>query len=119
MFCPPSTPHSSTRRKLTRPSDFSRLRETGQPFRTSGLALRVVTASTAPGRLGIVVPKHGHSAVERNRLKRRLREIVRTEALPEAFDIVLTCSPAAYDMSFEMLRCRVRELCARVALSAA
>lgn len=33
-------------------------------------------------RVGFVVPKYGHSSVDRNRLKRRLRELVRTRLLP-------------------------------------
>jgi RNase P protein component len=33
-------------------------------------------------RVGFVVPKYGHSSVDRNRLKRRLRELVRTQLLP-------------------------------------
>ena len=37
-------------------------------------------------RVGIVVPRHQHSAVDRNRLKRRLRELVRLELLPALRD---------------------------------
>jgi RNase P protein component len=33
-------------------------------------------------RVGFVVPKYGHTSVDRNRLKRRLRELVRTRLLP-------------------------------------
>ena len=37
-------------------------------------------------RVGFIVPRHGHSAVERNRLRRRLREIARREWLPLAWE---------------------------------
>ena len=32
----------------------------------------------------MIVPRHRHTAVARNRLKRRLRELVRTQLLPAA-----------------------------------
>lgn len=51
------------------------------------------------------MPKHGRSAVERNTLKRRLREIMRTRILPGApsIDLVLTARPSAYRLTFEQL----------------
>jgi ribonuclease P protein component len=45
--------------------------------------------------------------VERNRLKRRLREIVRLDILPRipgAVDIVVRAGPRAYDASYDVLR---------------
>jgi len=45
--------------------------------------------------------------VERNRLKRRLREIVRLDILPGisiAADIVVRAGPHAYDAAFDILR---------------
>lgn len=53
-------------------------------------------------RAGIVVPRHGHTIVERNRLKRRLREVIRTEWLPGARgeepppEILVRARPGAY-----------------------
>jgi ribonuclease P protein component len=51
------------------------------------------------------VPRHGNSAVDRNKLKRRLREIVRTELLsdPMAVDIVIRARHEAYAAPFEAL----------------
>lgn len=48
--------------------------------------------------MGFVVPKYGHSAVDRNRLKRRLRELVRTSVLGvlPAVDVVIKTRPSAY-----------------------
>ena len=55
--------------------------------------------------MGFVVPKHKRSGVERNRLKRRLRELVRTRMLPALppADVVIRPAPHAYDASFEAL----------------
>ncbi len=70
-------------------------------------------------RVGIIVPKHRHSIVERNRLKRRLREIVRQDILPSvsvAADIVVRVGPRAYEASFETLRTELMAGVRRVAI---
>jgi ribonuclease P protein component len=56
--------------------------------------------------VGIIVPRHGHSAVLRNRLKRRLREIVRQDFLAgeRAVDVVVRTAPTAYSATFAELR---------------
>lgn len=65
---------------------------------------------TESARAGIVVPRYGHTIVQRNRLKRRLREFVRTEWLVEAQnerqapEILVRARPAAYDVTVSALR---------------
>jgi ribonuclease P protein component len=56
-------------------------------------------------RVGFIIPRHGRTAVERNRLKRRLREIVRTRLLPELppLDLVIRTRPSAYAASVALL----------------
>jgi len=60
--------------------------------------------------VALVVPKHGRSAVERNRLKRRLREIARTEILPrldqggQPLDVLIRARAPAYRAEFDGLR---------------
>lgn len=60
----------------------------------------------ASARVGFVVPRYKHSAVDRNRLKRRLREIVRVHVLPTLppQDVVVRVLPVAYTRSFDALR---------------
>lgn len=57
-------------------------------------------------RVGLIVPRHRQSAVARNRVKRRLRELVRRELLPAgvAADVVLRVRPGAYAVTFDGLR---------------
>jgi len=58
------------------------------------------------------VPRHQHSAVDRNRLKRRLRELARIELLPSlrdsrpdgATDVAIRARREAYDADFDGLR---------------
>jgi ribonuclease P protein component len=48
--------------------------------------------------LGVITPRFGHSAVARNRLRRRLREHVRRRLLPHlpALDLLIRARPPAY-----------------------
>jgi ribonuclease P protein component len=56
------------------------------------------------------VPLHRHGTVQRNRLKRRLREIARLELLPrldeltEPMDLLVRARREAYDADFDTLR---------------
>jgi ribonuclease P protein component len=53
-------------------------------------------------RIGLIVPRHRQTAVARNRIKRRLRELSRIRLLPldlEA-DVVIRIRPEAYRASF-------------------
>jgi len=83
-----------------------------------------VSPSPAPfARLGVVVPKHKRTIVQRNLLKRRLRELGRTLLLPTLgnrgarFDVLLRARPEAYTAPFADLRDEVaaltEELCSR------
>ena len=57
-------------------------------------------------RVGLIVPRHRQSAVARNRVKRRLRELSRIRLLPLDLpaDVVIRIRPEAYRASFEELR---------------
>jgi ribonuclease P protein component len=73
--------------------------------------VRAIASLRACARVGIIVPKYGHSSVDRNKVKRRLRELVRIEVLPvlPALDVVLRAAPRAYDRAFSELREEVRK----------
>jgi ribonuclease P protein component len=69
-----------------------------------------------------VVPKHQHSAVDRNRLKRRLRELVRLRLLPQlaassALDIAIRARREAYAANMEALQSDVETIRERVTLA--
>ena len=77
--------------------------------------MRRAASSLAYLRVAILVPRYDESAPARNRVKRRLRELVRRELLAagRGEDIVLRATPAAYDARFEELRDAVREIASR------
>jgi ribonuclease P protein component len=82
-------------------------------LRTEHLDVRATDSLLSSIRLGIVVAKHSHSIVERNRLKRRLRELARTQILPMTVvvDLVIRSLPTAYDVEFKQLSDEVGEIC--------
>lgn len=111
------------RARITASDDIRSLFRRGKRSKTRHLDA-FVSPSPAPfARLGVVVPKHKHGIVERNRVKRRLRELGRTVLLPglgnngAAFDVLLRARPEAYAASFAQLRDEVaaltEELCSR------
>ena len=83
----------------------------GTRFRTSHLEVRasasphVQPGAAVPLRVGIIVPKFSHSAVGRNLVKRRLRELVRHDVLHSgvAGKLVIRARHSAYDATFDML----------------
>jgi ribonuclease P protein component len=62
--------------------------------------------TTGHPRMGLIVPKFRSSAVARNRLRRRLREIWRVELQPHqpAWDLVIRARREAYAAEFHALR---------------
>lgn len=62
--------------------------------------------STGRPRMGLIVPKFQSSAVARNRLRRRLREIWRREIQQRQpdWDLVIKARREAYAASFEALQ---------------
>ena len=60
----------------------------------------------------MIVAKYGHTIVERNRLRRRLRELARIRLLPacNGVDIVIRALPEAYRVDFRQLGTEVDEI---------
>lgn len=89
----------------------------GKRFRTEHLDLRGAASPVSHPRVGFIVPKHKQSSVARNRLKRRLREIVRVDVLPQlpAIDLVIRARPEAYAASMLALREEVMRGATRLA----
>jgi ribonuclease P protein component len=103
---PPRYPFPRTQR-LSRAVDIDTAKRTGKRVKAGNLDVRIAPSPLAYARVGIVVPKYKHHVVDRNRLRRRLRELVRTRLLPvlTPCDVLIRPFPHAYAASFDTLMC--------------
>jgi ribonuclease P protein component len=85
------------------------VRQTGARIRVQFLDVRSAPSSGGHPRVGVIVPRYNHSAVDRNRLKRRIRELTRTHLLPvlPSVDLIIRALPSAYDASFPTLAAQI------------
>lgn len=98
--------------RIGRGMELQRIAREGKRIRTTCFEVRVVASPTVclennlpRTRIGLIVPRYKHSAVARNRLKRRLRELVRLRILTSGIsgDVVIRTRVDAYDASFDSL----------------
>jgi ribonuclease P protein component len=109
--------------RITSSGEIRDLFRRGKRRKTRHLDVFVSPSPVAHARLGVVVPKHKHGIVERNLLKRRLREGSRTLLLPTLagadvrLDVMLRARPEAYGASYPELAAELvalaEELCSR------
>jgi ribonuclease P protein component len=97
-------------RRITGSREIRNLFQRGKRSRTAHLDVFDSSSPFAFPRIGVVVPKHRRTGVERNRLKRRLREVLRAEVLPRmaesqiAQDVLVRARKEAYLATFDQLR---------------
>jgi len=93
--------------RITRAAELRAVMTQGKRRRTDHLDLFTRPSPVGFSRLAVIVPRHAHTAVRRNRLRRRLREIGRRQVLPglaTPTDVTVRARPEAYGASFETLR---------------
>ncbi len=80
--------------------------EAGRRRRTQHLDLVWRHNASGHPRIGLIVPRHQSTAVARNRVRRRLREILRRDVLRRlpAIDLVVRAKRSAYTATFAALR---------------
>lgn len=81
------------------------MKKAGRRLCTEHLDVRATDSLLSHARVTVIVAKHGHTIVERNRLRRRLRELTRTRVIPQLgnVDVVVRSLPSAYEASFAEL----------------
>jgi ribonuclease P protein component len=100
---------------LRRKADFERLLREGERRSQEGYTFYLGRRSGAAPRLGILISRrHAARAVERNRIKRCIREAFRLEQENLGALEILVRPPYGVQPSAEMIR-RLRELLARLA----
>jgi ribonuclease P protein component len=107
-------------RRLTQPADFERVKKDGRAERGRFLVLNVLS-STEQFRAGFVTSRSVGSAVARNRVRRRLREIVRKHQHEISGQrwIVTIARAAAASATFAQLEAEWLRLARRASILAA
>ncbi len=108
--------------RLRSPRDFQRVRAQGRRLSGAvlllGYAARNEADSSGGTRIGFSVSRRVGGAVVRNRVKRRLREVIRRKLarIAPGYDLVITARPGAADARMETLEQDVTVLLARARL---
>jgi len=102
--------------RLTRGRDHARVRGEGVAYRGRTCLLLALASAGEPSRVGFIASKRGvGGAVQRNRARRRLREIVRrrwTRVPPHGYLLVFIASRRTLDAPHQELATDVETLLA-------
>lgn len=98
--------------RLRRRQDFDRVMRAQRVFAGRAIVAFAMPSASGRWRVGVTVSRRLRGAVQRNRLRRRLREAARASLLPSAhggspveagYDVVLIGRPAALELPLEAL----------------
>ncbi len=97
--------------RLKKNKHFSYIYKKGKRKSTRNLTLFFLSSKYKNYRFGISISKKIGKANERNKLKRRIKEIVRTENLPKPyFNYIILTREGAQELTFEELKSQIIEL---------
>jgi ribonuclease P protein component len=97
--------HRRKSTSLTASPEFERVYRNGSVYRGKLFSVHVLPNTIGKLRLGLSVSKKVGSAVKRNKVRRRLKEVFRSsmERLSGDLDFVISARPAAAEATFEEL----------------
>lgn len=104
--------------RLRRRADFLHVREKGHRWQHAAVVMSAAVNGLAHNRYGFIVSKRLGKAVVRNRLRRRLREAVRTihPQMKPGYDVVIIARLPSLSLSYGELRQALLEATQRAGL---
>lgn len=99
--------------RLVKEKDFKKIFKLGQSSYVKIFHLKILTNQLKSNRYGIVISsKVSKKSVERNKLKRQIRAIIKEfdKNLMSGFDLVLIVSPAALGQEYEFIKNELKRL---------
>ena len=99
-------------RSLSTKGDFAKVFAEGRRARADGLTVWALPRKECETRLGLAVGTGAGGAAVRNRIRRRLRALVRS-ARPEGVDLVIGADSAATSLSYQQLEDHLKQALAR------
>ena len=108
-------PGISSAQRLRRQRDFQAVRQDGESRAHPLLVMRARRNALPHPRFGFIISKRvSKLAVTRNRIRRRLREIVRAMRFQEGWDIVIIARQTTPDARFDSLQTVTASLARRL-----
>jgi ribonuclease P protein component len=105
------------REYLTKSEQYAVVYEKGSSWTDGLMVMKALPNGLAWSRYGFSVGRRLGGAVVRNRVKRRLREILRSVPLKPGWDIIFIARPAAAGTDFDGLGKSVLSLLSRAGLT--
>lgn len=100
--------------RLRRRAEFLRVQETGRKLHTDSFLVFVLPRDdSGPSRMGVTASRKIGSAVQRNRVKRLVREAFRRHTLlfPMGLDLVFIAKKSAVDADYDQVVREIERLC--------
>ena len=101
---------------LTKPQQYALVYSKGSSWTSGLVSMKVLPNGLALSRYGFSVSKRVGKAVKRNRVKRLLREFLRTMPLKPGFDIVFVARADAATANYTSFRMTIEDMLIRAGL---